>query len=65
MLLTTVADHLCVPCRDFQQQTLQLQAKQQSLLDQVASLEEANMISKKHAGECPAWLCLQLPAELQ
>ena len=53
-LLTIIADHIHVPFRDFEQQRLQLQAKQQSLLDQLASLEEANMVSKKHAGKCPA-----------
>ena len=54
LLLTTIAEHICVPYRDFEQQRLKLQAKQQSLLDQVASLEEAHNVSKKHAGECPA-----------
>lgn len=46
---------ISVHCRDFEQQTLQLQERQQSLLAQVASLQEANTVSSERAGDHPAY----------
>lgn len=44
-------DYISVHCRDFEQQTLQLQERQQSLFLQVASLQEANVVSSERAGD--------------